>query len=68
MVSSSELFDLIRVLSKSEKRYFTLNAGLQDGEKSYLVLFREVEKMEVYDERKLKENLSKQGFIWPISS
>jgi hypothetical protein len=62
MVSSSELFDLIKVLSKAEKRYFTLGAGLQDGEKSYLMLFREVEKMEVYDEKKLKENLSKQGF------
>ncbi len=62
MVSSSELFELIKSLSKAEKRYFTLNAGLQEGEKSYLMLFKEVEKMEVYNESKLKTSLSKLGF------
>lgn len=62
MVATTEIFDLIKRLSKSEKRYFVLNAQLQDGSKSYMSLFREMEKMEVYNEAKLKVTLQSQGY------
>lgn len=54
---SVELFDLIRNLSKPEKRYFKLLTSLQKGDKEYQVLFDKVEAMQQYDEDKLKASL-----------
>lgn len=34
-----QLGELVRSISKSERRYFKLQAGLQEGEKAYLFLF-----------------------------
>ena len=62
MVATSELFDLINRMTKSEKRYFALNAQIQDGSKAYLTLFREIVKLEKYDEGDLKISLENQGF------
>ncbi len=62
MVASTELFDLIKRLKKSEKRYFTVNAQSQEGAKSYLTLFQEIDKQEVYDEPRLKEALKSLNF------
>ncbi|MEM1408504.1 MAG: hypothetical protein AAGG59_17100, partial [Bacteroidota bacterium] len=53
---SDHLFSLIQSLKKSEKRYFNLNARLEDPNAKYLLLFRALENMKVYDEdRLLKE-------------
>ena len=62
MANSTDLFDLIKRMKKSEKRYFTLNAMAQEGEKPYLTLFQEVDKLEAYNEAKLKENLALYNF------
>lgn len=57
MIASDHLFDLIKSLNKSEKRYFKLFTGLQEGNKNYLDLFNAVEKQDVYDEKNIKEQL-----------
>ena len=46
MKPSSELFDLISTLTKSEKRFFKMQSSLQSGDKNYVRLFDLVEKME----------------------
>ena len=54
MKPSSELFDLICTLTKSEKRFFKLQSSLQSGDKNYVRLFDLIEKMESYDEELVK--------------
>ena len=54
MKPSTELFNLIQSLSKSEKRFFKLSSSLQDGEKNYLKLFDAIEKQKSYDEKEIK--------------
>jgi len=47
---SDDLFQLIKSLSKNEKRYFKLRASVQQGEKNYLKLFDAIAAQEEYDE------------------
>lgn len=56
MKLKTDLFHLIRAMSKSEKRYFTLDAQ-KSGRKAsnYLELFRAINDLEEYDEAVLKE-------------
>ncbi len=55
MRSKTDLFHLIKSLSKSEKRYFTLDAQKSGRQASrYLSLFRAISKQEEYDEAPLK--------------
>jgi len=68
MKSSSELFDLIQSLTKSEKRFFKLSSSLQSGEKNYLKLFDEIEKQTEYDEDAIKEKFKKESFIKHLPS
>ncbi len=60
MKSKEDLFFLIKAMSKSEKRYFTLDAqkGGRKGSK-YLELFQAINAMEAYDEGKLKKKFPK---------
>jgi len=44
MKPSTELFDLIKSLSKSEKRFFKLSSSLQTGDKNYLKIFDAIDK------------------------
>lgn len=55
MKHKNDLFDLIQSMSKSEKRYFSLDAK-KSGRNSnrYLDLFKEVNRMEAYEEDKLQ--------------
>jgi len=55
MKGKEDLFELIRAMSPSEKRYFTLDAK-KSGRKAsrYLKLFQLVNDMEVYDEAVLR--------------
>jgi len=53
MSTNTELFDLIKSLTKSEKRYFKLYCSLQKGSKLYLNLFHEIEKQKTYNQTKL---------------
>ncbi len=63
MKPSTELFQLIKSLSKSEKRYFKLSSSLQSGEKNYMKLFDEIESQGEYDEAEIKKKFAKENFI-----
>ena len=49
MKPSTELHDLIRSLTKSEKRFFKLHSSLQSGDKNYLRIFDAMDKQKVYE-------------------
>ncbi len=60
MKSKTDLFRLIRAMSRSEKRYFAIDAQ-KAGKKNakYLALFKLINAMEEYDESKLKAKFPK---------
>ena len=68
MKPSSELFDLIRTLTKSEKRFFKMQSSLQSGDKNYVRLFDLVEKMDDYDEEIVKKTFKGEKFIKHLPS
>jgi hypothetical protein len=68
MKPSSELFDLISTLTKSEKRFFKLQSSLQSGDKNYVRLFDLIEKMESYDEELVKKTFKGEKFIKHLPS
>lgn len=63
MKPSTELFDLIKSLTKSEKRFFKLSSSLQEGEKNYLKIFDAIDKQTEYDEESIKDQFGKETFI-----
>ncbi|MFB6257589.1 MAG: hypothetical protein ABEH38_02765 [Flavobacteriales bacterium] len=63
MKPSTELFELIRSMSRSEKRFFKLNASIQKGEKNYLRLFDAIDAQKEYDEEAIKERFQGETFI-----
>lgn len=68
MKPSTELFNLIKSLTKSEKRFFKLSSSLQSGDKNYLKIFDFVEKQSSYDEAVLKEVFKDETFIKHLPS
>jgi len=68
MKPSTELHDLIRSLTKSEKRFFKLHSSLQSGDKNYLRIFDVVDKQKVYDEEAVKKTFAKETFIKHLPS
>ncbi|MCB0761936.1 MAG: hypothetical protein KDC12_10475, partial [Flavobacteriales bacterium] len=63
MKPSTELFDLIKSLSKSEKRFFKLSSSLQSGDKNYLKIFDAIDRQVEYDESGIKDQFSDETFI-----
>ena len=63
MKPSTELFELIKSLSKSEKRFFKLSSSLQTGDKNYLKIFDAIEKQTAYNEAALKTMFKKETFV-----
>jgi tetratricopeptide (TPR) repeat protein len=63
MKPSTELFDLIKSLTKSEKRFFKLSSSLQTGDKNYLKIFDAVDRQAEYDEAAIKEQFNDEVFI-----
>lgn len=63
MKPSTELHDLIKSLTKSEKRFFKLHSALQSGEKNYLRIFDALDRQRVYDEEAIKKTFAKETFI-----
>lgn len=63
MKPSEELFDLIKSLTKSEKRFFKLSSSLQSGSKNYLKIFSAIDKQKEYDEEGIKEEFKKETFV-----
>ncbi|TNE54411.1 MAG: hypothetical protein EP338_07415 [Bacteroidetes bacterium] len=68
MKPSTELFKLVKSLSKSEKRFFKLSSSLQSGEKNYLKIFDVIEKQNSYDEEELKDRFKNERFIRHLPS
>ena len=68
MKPSTELFNLIKSLSKSEKRFFKLSSSLQSGDKNYLKVFDFIEKQATYDEDSLKSRFKNEVFIKHLPS
>lgn len=68
MKPSTELFKLIKSLSKSEKRFFKLSSSLQSGDKNYLKVFDHIDGQEEYDEEQLKKTFRKEKFIKHLPS
>lgn len=63
MKPSTELFKLIKSLSKSEKRFFKLTSSLQTGEKNYLKIFDFIDKQFDYDEEAVKKEFKGEVFV-----
>ncbi|MFM1931913.1 MAG: hypothetical protein RL226_1216 [Bacteroidota bacterium] len=63
MKPSNELFDLVKSLTKSEKRFFKLSSSLQTGDKNYLKIFDAIDKQEDYNEEALKHQFRNETFI-----
>lgn len=68
MKPSTELFDLIKSLTKSEKRFFKLHSSLQSGDKNYLRIFDAIDKQKIYDEDAIKKQFAKETFIKHLPS
>jgi hypothetical protein len=68
MKPSNELFDLIKSLTKSEKRFFKLSSALQSGDKNYLKIFDAIEKQKEYNEDELKQQFKNETFIKHLPS
>lgn len=60
MKPSALLFELIKSLTSSEKRYFKLYASLQKGNKNYTDLFNVIDSMQIYDEKILRKSYGKE--------
>ncbi len=63
MKKQDDLFELIKSLSVSEKRYFKLSVSVQKGEKNYLKLFDAIDKQEKYNELEIKKGFAGNVFI-----
>ena len=71
MKLSDDLFELIKSLTKSEKRYFKIVTNKKDNESpknNYLRLFDEIEKQKVYDEKKIIEKFAGSSFVKHLPS
>lgn len=57
------LFELIKSLSMTEKSYFRKRSkSFAGGQSQYLLLFDEIQAMDVYDEQKLKSKIGEKHF------
>lgn len=63
MKPTKELYDLIKSLTGSEKRYFKLHASKQKGNKNYLKLFNAIDSQRHFDENELKRKFRNEKFI-----
>lgn len=57
-----DLFRLIRSLTRSEKRYFTLHASTHRKDARHLELFRAIDRQKVYDEGALRRLFREKGY------
>lgn len=60
MKPSAVLFDLIKSLTSSEKRYFKMYASLQKGNKNYKDLFNAIDSMQIFDEKILRKSYGRE--------
>lgn len=66
IISGEELFDLIRSLTKAEKRNFKILTKKESGEKFYIILFNIINGQKEYDEqvvlKKIKQQKTKKNY------
>lgn len=62
MRASDFLFQLIKAMTKGDRRNFKLFAQLQEGDKKYIQLFDAIERQEEYDERLLLQQFEGERF------
>lgn len=70
MKADSEIFELIRKMSRSEKGYFKKFSSLQipKGENNYIKLFDAIDSSgEIYDEAAVKERFKNEKFVKQLS-
>lgn len=67
MRSSDFLFQLIKSLTKGERRNFKLFARLQEGDKQYIRLFEAIDAQNEYDEKELLEHFKDEKFTRQFS-
>jgi hypothetical protein len=71
MRPKEHLYDLIKSLSKTEKRYFKIYCASQNGNKNYLKLFNEIDKQAAsgnhYNESIIREKLKEEKFVRQLS-
>lgn len=65
-MNSNSLFDLIKSLNKTEKRYFKLFAGQHGKAKNPLFLFDLIDKQREFEEESLKIKLFRAGIKTPL--
>src|SRR3989337_140371 len=63
MVKKGNLFLLIKSLSKSEKRYLRIYAGMSGRDVNYLQLFDAIEGQKEYDEEEIRKKLKGKKFL-----
>ena len=63
MAKDNSLFDLIKSMSRSEKRYFRLYCSQTGPSSNYLRLFDVIEKQKIYDEQAVKKIFAGEVFI-----
>ena len=63
MALKGELYQLIRSLSKSEKRYFRLFCTRESSGRNYLELFDMMDSQEVYDEDAIRKKFASRKFV-----
>ncbi len=70
MRSSDSLFQLIKSLSQSEKRFFKLEAAKysRKEQNDYLLLYEQLDKLEYYDEEQFKASLKDKKMLSRLSS
>lgn len=68
MKASDELFQLIRSLTPSEKRYFKTNAKKESATSNYLQLFDAIDSQKEYDEAMLKKKHASKKFVKYLSA
>src|SRR5579872_6411247 len=65
MPLQNQLFDIIKLMTQTEKRYFKIYTGKYDRKEksSYLKLFEAIDKLKKYDEEKIRQRLRNETFI-----
>ncbi len=69
MVSKDDSFNLIKSLTKTEKRYFRLNTSVHGKTPpNYLRLFDAIDRQSIYDEQAIKKQFKGEAFIKQLST
>lgn len=63
MIKKGNLFSLVKVLDKSEKRYFRIHGSTSKSDSNYLRLFDFIDAQDSFDELLLKEKFEGEKFL-----